>query len=52
MVYAKSIKKKEWKKNLTSLCCVIIASLIMSFNIKTFVRAVNLIPGGFTGLSL
>lgn len=52
MVYAESIKEKEWKKHLTSIVCVVIASLIMSINIKSFVRAGNLIPGGFTGLSL
>lgn len=52
MVYAKSKERQEWKKNLISLCCVIVASLIMSVNIKSFVRAGNLIPGGFTGLSL
>ena len=52
MVYAKSKLKKEWKKNLTSIVCVCVASLIMSINIKSFVRAGNLIPGGFTGLSL
>lgn len=52
MVYAKSEKEKEWKKHMTSLICVCIASLIMSVNIKSFVRAGNLIPGGFTGLSL
>ncbi|MEG0365963.1 MAG: YitT family protein, partial [Coprobacillus sp.] len=32
--------------------CVCVASLIMSVNIKSFVRAGNLLPGGFTGLSL
>ena len=52
MVYAKSKLKKEWKKNLTSIICVCVASLIMSINIKSFVRAGNLIPGGFTWLSL
>lgn len=52
MVYAKTKNQKEWKKHLTSLVCVLIASLIMSINIKSFVRAGNLIPGGFTGLSL
>lgn len=31
---------------------VLFASLLMSVNIKSFVRAGNLIPGGFTGLSL
>lgn len=52
MVYAKSVNEKEWKKHLTAFICVFIASLIMSINIKSFVRAGHLIPGGFTGLSL
>ena len=52
MVYAKTKEKEEWQKHVTSLICVLIASLIMSVNIKSFVRAGNLIPGGFTGLSL
>ena len=52
MVYAKSIKTSQWKKDATSIICVILASLIMSTNIKSFVRAGELIPGGFTGLSL
>lgn len=52
MVYAKARNEKEWKKHLTSFVCVVVASLIMSINIKSFVRAGNLIPGGFTGLSL
>lgn len=50
MVYIK--ENRELKKRLISLLCVIVASLIMSVNIKSFVRAGNLIPGGFTGLSL
>lgn len=52
MVYAKTKEKQEWKKNMTSIVCVLIASIIMSTNIKSFVRAGHLIPGGFTGLSL
>lgn len=52
MVYAKTKEKEEWQKHVSSLVCVLIASLIMSVNIKSFVRAGNLIPGGFTGLSL
>lgn len=52
MVYAESRKEQEWKKHAISLICVCVASLIMSINIKSFVRAGNLIPGGFTGLSL
>ena len=52
MVYAKVIEEKEWKKHIKAIICVCIASLIMSINIKSFVRAGSLIPGGFTGLSL
>lgn len=52
MVYAKTKEKEEWQKHTISIICVLIASLIMSINIKSFVRAGNLIPGGFTGLSL
>ncbi len=52
MVYAKTKNEKEWKKHTTALVCVFIASIIMSINIKSFVRAADLIPGGFTGLSL
>ena len=52
MVYAKSMKTSRWQKDITSFVCVIIAALIMSTNIKSFVRAGDLIPGGFTGLSL
>lgn len=52
MVYAKSIRTSQWKKDITSIICVILAALIMSTNIKSFVRAGNLLPGGFTGLSL
>lgn len=40
------------KKHLFCFLCVLFASLVMSFNIKTFVNAVGLIPSGFNGLSL
>lgn len=52
MVYAKTSKQKQWVKDMTSLCCVILASTIMALNIKTFVRAGDLFPGGFTGLTV
>ncbi len=52
MVYAKEIKKSKRKKRLTSIGCVILSSTILAINIKTFVRAGNLLPGGVTGLSL
>lgn len=43
---------KKTKKNLFTLVCVVIGALIMAANIKTFVRAGNLFPGGFTGLTV
>lgn len=43
---------KKTKKNLFTLVCVVIGALIMAINIKTFVRAGNLFPGGFTGLTV
>ncbi|MEG0275827.1 MAG: YitT family protein [Coprobacillus sp.] len=52
MVYAKTKETKAWQRHLVSIICVCVASLIMSVNIKSFVRAGNLLPGGFTGLSL
>ena len=32
--------------------CAVLAATIMALNIKTFVRAGGLFPGGFTGLTL
>lgn len=44
--------KRELKRDLKRIVCVLTASVIMALNIKSFVRAGDLIPGGFTGLSL
>jgi len=44
------IEKKSYA--LWRLFLVITAGTLMSFNIRTFVRAGGLLPGGFTGLSL
>lgn len=52
MTYGKSKKVHPIQKNFVSIICVITAAIIMSVNIKTFVRAGGLLPGGFTGLSL
>lgn len=48
----KFLDQNNYLKIIISIVCVIISSFILSFNIKSFVRAGNLIPGGFTGLSL
>ena len=45
-------KMRELKRDITRIFLVIAASIIMAINIKSFVRAGNLIPGGFTGVSL
>lgn len=52
MVYGKTKNTKQWKKDLISFICVICASFIMALNIKSFVRAGELFPGGFTGLTV
>lgn len=40
------------RKDLITLACVIIASIISAINIKTFVQTGGLFPGGFTGLTV
>jgi len=43
---------KPFPVSLRRLLLVIASGVLMSFNIKTFIHAGGLIPGGFTGLSL
>lgn len=52
MVYAEASKQKRLHKHLISLICVILSALVMAANIKSFVRAGDLFPGGFTGLTV
>ena len=52
MLYEKEIQQKKSIKALKSFVCVILASCLMAFNIKTFVRAGELVPGGITGMTL
>lgn len=40
------------KKNIKTIVLVLIASFVMALNIKTFVRAGDLFPGGFTGITV
>ena len=44
--------KSDPKKDLRRLLSVLIASVLFAVNIKSFVRAGDLFPGGVTGLSL
>ena len=44
--------KFEAKKDLKRIVVVCFAALVMALNIKTFVRAGGLYPGGATGLTL
>ena len=45
-------RKSEWKRDLKRIFLVIVASFVMAVNVKSFVRAGGLIPGGFMGLTL
>ncbi len=40
--------KKDWRR----ILIVLIASALMAFNIKSFVHAGDLFPGGVTGLTV
>lgn len=44
--------KKELRKDIFHLILVVAASMIMAVNIKNFVNAGSLFPGGFTGLTV
>lgn len=52
ILYENEIQQKRSIKALKSFVCVILASCLMAFNIKTFVRAGELVPGGITGMTL
>lgn len=45
-------KKTQWNREIKRFVLVVIASCIMAMNIKGFIRAGGLIPGGFNGLTL
>lgn len=50
-----TIKQKienEWLREIKRFFLVALASCIMAMNIKSFIRAGNLIPGGFNGITL
>lgn len=42
----------DWKKDTKRLAVICLAAVIMAGNIKTFVRAGDLFPGGATGLTI
>lgn len=42
----------ELRKDIKRILLVVIGSFIMALNLKTFVRAGGLLPGGFTGITL
>ena len=44
--------KIVWKREVKRLILVVLASCIMAGNLKSFVQAGGLFPGGFTGLTL
>lgn len=45
-------RRREFKRDMKRVFLVVAASIIMAVNIKSFVRAGGLIPGGFMGLTL
>ena len=49
---AKKMRKVELLRELRRIVLVVVASFIIAINIKSFIRAGNLIPGGFTGITL
>lgn len=52
MVYAKVQKESRISKDTKSFLLVVVASFLMALNIKSFVNAGNLFPGGFNGLTV
>lgn len=46
------MKETFSRKDILTVCCVIVASFLCALNIKTFVNAGGLFPGGFTGLTV
>lgn len=46
------MEKNSSKKTILRFICIILGSMIMAANIKIFVRAGNLFPGGFAGLTV
>lgn len=44
---------KNWgRKDIVSILCVVVGSLLCAININTFIKAGELFPGGFTGLTV
>lgn len=46
------MEKTDSKKRIFRILCIVIGSCVMAANIKIFVRAGNLFPGGFSGLTV
>lgn len=44
--------RNEWLREIKRIVLVIVASCIIAVNIKSFIHAGNLIPGGFNGITL
>ena len=50
--FSSAFKNMDPKIELKRYSCAIIAAVIFAVNIKTFVKAGGLYPGGFNGFSL
>ena len=47
-----SSKKSKIKKEIQMIVCLTLASVIMAFNLNSFVAAGGLFPSGFSGLTI
>lgn len=45
-------RRKVLRKDIGRIILIVIAAVVMAVNIKSFVRAGGLLPGGFTGLTI
>lgn len=44
-------KKNQKRKDIASVICILMGSLMVAINLNTFVEQGNLVPGGFSGLA-
>lgn len=44
-------KKNQKRKDIASVVCILMGSLMVAINLNTFVEQGNLVPGGFSGLA-
>lgn len=51
--FVRNVMKKTWgRRDVVSIFCVVVGSLLCAININTFIGAGGLFPGGFTGITV